>query len=325
MMYFNYNKVYSYQRFFNLLFGGRGIGKTYCRKKDCIKNFIKKGEQFIWIRRYDSENKIAKNGFFSKHLSSFPDHKFSIKGNIGYIDEKPACCFLALSKADNFKSFDLFDNVTSINYDEAIIDENSKHYYLKNELKAVLDVHETFCRNSNKCKIYIIANNVTLENPFTSGLNVDFSNSNVFVNKFVYAELLESSEEFKTVKNQTIAMQFAMENLPDYYNYNVNNKSAIDDYTNIEKIKGFKRLLFSLKIDNKIINVYEVYGSMVYFTFKGEKSDKIYTFDLMCVDENTLYCNKRESWFKYSFEKIKRGEALFDSLECKSLLRKNIF
>ena len=58
--YYNPQKLLSYNCLFNFIEGERGNGKTYAFKKFCIDNFIKKGLQFIWVRRYESELEIGR-------------------------------------------------------------------------------------------------------------------------------------------------------------------------------------------------------------------------------------------------------------------------
>ena len=51
-MFYDYNKVLSYNAMFNFIIGERGVGKTFGAKKFCINRFLKYGEQFVYIRRY---------------------------------------------------------------------------------------------------------------------------------------------------------------------------------------------------------------------------------------------------------------------------------
>ena len=53
--YYNIDDTLSRDRLFNFVVGPRGVGKTYSAKNRVIKNFINKGEQFVYIRRYDTE------------------------------------------------------------------------------------------------------------------------------------------------------------------------------------------------------------------------------------------------------------------------------
>lgn len=63
-MYYDYNKILSYNALINILIGERGVGKTYGASKLVINKFLKKGEQFAYIRRYKPELKKAVPQFF---------------------------------------------------------------------------------------------------------------------------------------------------------------------------------------------------------------------------------------------------------------------
>ena len=87
-MYYDYDKISSYNATFNMIITNRGFGKTYGAKKRAINKFLKKGEQFIYVRRYKSELKKVKDKFFEKIKKEFEGHKFEIKGFTAYIDNK---------------------------------------------------------------------------------------------------------------------------------------------------------------------------------------------------------------------------------------------
>ena len=53
--FYDYGAVLSRNAVFNVVIGPRGDGKTYGAKQLAIKNAIKKGEQFILLRRYSTE------------------------------------------------------------------------------------------------------------------------------------------------------------------------------------------------------------------------------------------------------------------------------
>ena len=78
--YYDYDKISSYNATFNMIITNRGFGKTYGAKKRAINKFLKKGEQFIYVRRYKSELKKVKDKFFEKIKKEFEGHKFEIKG-----------------------------------------------------------------------------------------------------------------------------------------------------------------------------------------------------------------------------------------------------
>ena len=97
-MYYDYDKISSYNATFNMIITNRGFGKTYGAKKRAINKFIKKGEQFIYVRRYKSELKKVKDKFFEKVKKEFECHKFEINGFTAYIVDKVAGYLILLSK-----------------------------------------------------------------------------------------------------------------------------------------------------------------------------------------------------------------------------------
>src|SRR4051812_30330422 len=80
--YYNYNKLYSYNCSYNFLIGGRGLGKTYGAKKKGITAAIKRGDMFIYLRRYEGEIAAASPTFFSDIESEFPNHDFRRHGQM---------------------------------------------------------------------------------------------------------------------------------------------------------------------------------------------------------------------------------------------------
>ena len=75
--YYNYSKLYSYNCTYNFLIGARGLGKTYGIKKKAIKDAIRRGDMFIYLRRYEGEIVAAAPTFFADiefHIASdWPD------------------------------------------------------------------------------------------------------------------------------------------------------------------------------------------------------------------------------------------------------------
>ena len=55
MSYYNYDKIRSYNALMNIIMTNRGFGKTYGFKDMAIKNFLKNGKQFMYIRRYKTD------------------------------------------------------------------------------------------------------------------------------------------------------------------------------------------------------------------------------------------------------------------------------
>ena len=88
-MYWDIAKPLSYNALFNFIVGARGCGKTFGVKQWCIKDFLKTGYQFVYVRRYKTELKTVKTFFFDI-ADHFPNHTFEVKGNEFNIDGKTA-------------------------------------------------------------------------------------------------------------------------------------------------------------------------------------------------------------------------------------------
>ena len=96
-MYYNIDSALSYKALVTMIMGGRGIGKTYSAKKRAIKNFLTKGEQFVYLRRYKTELKKSVPTFFADVAKEFPDHQFKATAKGLYIDEQLAGFCMTLS------------------------------------------------------------------------------------------------------------------------------------------------------------------------------------------------------------------------------------
>ena len=80
-MYWNPARILSYDRLFNFVVGGRGIGKTYGMKKFCLNNYFNKNEEFIYLRRYKEEIKPLKGfKFFESIAKEYPDVELKTEG-----------------------------------------------------------------------------------------------------------------------------------------------------------------------------------------------------------------------------------------------------
>lgn len=104
-MYYDYHKILSYNAFLNILIGERGVGKTYGASKMVVNKFLKKKEQFAYIRRYKPELKKAVPNFFEALNSNneFPCHVLTSKGNKFYCDGEICGYAMTLSTAQDLK------------------------------------------------------------------------------------------------------------------------------------------------------------------------------------------------------------------------------
>lgn len=187
--------VRPYGALFNLIIGARSLGKTYGFARDAIEDALKGGDQFIYLRRYREELADARNAFFAAVQVEFPGWEFKAVGKYAFArkavfqrpDEsdseykarsgdsewKHIGFFVALSVAQGMKSVP-FPKVKTIIFDEFIIEKGNTPY-LPSEARALLNFYVTVDRNQERVKVYMLANAVSIMNPYTIEWNIDLT------------------------------------------------------------------------------------------------------------------------------------------------------
>lgn len=268
-MFYDYNTIRTHNCIYNFILSNRGGGKTYGAKLLGIKDFLKTGEQFAYVRRYNSEFS-NKEQFFDDIIANqeFEGHEFSVKGYKGYCDGKVMCYFIPLSISQKFKST-AYPLVTKIFFDEFIIDKGVLKY-LKNEVEVFNDLFETIGRKRDNINAFFLANNVSLVNPYFTYFNVNVNpNKRFSKNKSntVVVELF-TDEDFIEEKLNTRFGQLIKDT--NYGQYAINNKSLRDNNAFIiPRPKTQMKFVCSLKLDNLEIGVWkEIDGDIVYLDKK---------------------------------------------------------
>ena len=161
-MYWDINNSLSYNRLFNFIVGARGVGKTYGAKRWAINDFLKNGNQFVYVRRYKEEfKKIPK--FFADIQDEFSKHELKVVPPNFVIDGKVAGTYIALSTSKIEKSTP-YPSVTKIIFDEFILDKGF-HHYLPDEVTNFLELYSTVAR-SRDVKVYFLSNALSITNPY---------------------------------------------------------------------------------------------------------------------------------------------------------------
>jgi hypothetical protein len=162
-LYYDPNKLLSYNRILNFVIGARGIGKSYGFKKHVVNRFLKHGKQFIYLRRYKGEL-VKLPQWFNDIKQEFPDTEFKVKGRQLFINNKLAGWGIPLSAWQSEKS-NAYPDVETILYDE-FIREKDNSGYLPNEVPALLNFMDTVFRDRENVRCIGMANAVTIVNPF---------------------------------------------------------------------------------------------------------------------------------------------------------------
>ena len=175
--YYDYDKVLGFNATFNFLVTSRGLGKTYGGIVMAVKDFLKNGNEFIYLRRYKTEiSSAAKHLFDAINLNKvFPGYNLLSEGNKFFIQklsddengEKSDKLLMghavALSTANILKSTN-FAKVRTIIYDEFLLGPGVFHY-LPNEVEAFLDFYETVARMRD-VRVFFLGNAITQSTPY---------------------------------------------------------------------------------------------------------------------------------------------------------------
>ena len=208
-IFYDYQRVLSYNALLNFIIGERGVGKSYGAKKFVAKRFINKHKQFVYLRRFKSELKEAmlKNStpIFFEQIANDPelkDHKFTNKKDTMYIDGKLCGFAMPLSIANILKSA-TYDNVDTIIFDEFIIDKGTYHY-LQNEVTQMLDVIETVARLRD-IRVFFLGNAISSTNPYFTYFDLSLpynSDIKTFKDGLIVVNYIKNLK-YREVKKQT--------------------------------------------------------------------------------------------------------------------------
>lgn len=272
-MWYDKQQCLSYNKILNFILSNRGGGKTFDFTKWCIDDFKKNGNQAVWVRRYATELKgngsnpgiLDENAFFKGVLKEglYENDKLEIKDNIGYVNDKPAIFFVALSTSRSLKSIN-FPFVNKIIFDEFLIDKG-RNGYLKNEVEVFLDLYETVARLRDNVRAVFLANSVSVVNPYFTYFKIK-PDPNKRFNVYPRGICVEffTDKEFIAAKKKTRFGKLIEGTR--YSDYSVENKWLNDNDTFVEpKPKNGCQFLMGLKYNGTMFGFWVNYDRGLIF------------------------------------------------------------
>ena len=305
----------------NFVIGNRGGGKTFSGKRLCINRFKKRGDQFVWVRRYQTEIDTLSN-FFADIKPFYPEDDFKVEGNCLYINGEPAGWLIALTTSQKLKSV-AFPKVKTIIFDEFIIDKG-KLGYLKNEVQVFLELYETIARMRDNVDAIFFGNAISVVNPYfvyfgiVPDLNKRFTKKKGICIEFYF------NEAFVQKKSETRFGQLIAGT--QYGEYNMLNKFLRDSDSFIlenrpewANLKAFQFILdgerFSMWQNTKLG---EFYINTDYEpNFGTFRTWVINPVDLDDKDKSHILLKKNSQIIKRLREIIERGDLYFNEQNTK--------
>lgn len=325
----------------NIIVGNRGGGKSYGAKKVAIDNFIKKGEQFGYIRRYKDDLKKPMEQFFKDIEWEYPDYQFKVEGDKFYIRLKPvnekekwtvkdiAGYGFTLSTANNKKSIS-YPNVTTLIFDEFLLEQGNQRY-LPNEVEKLLNLYETIARpgtNHPRVVLFLLANAISITNPYFLYWNLQMPTRKDKNGKWIWKHptrpiLVEDvrNEKFIDKKKNTEFGQLVAGTT--YADYSIENKFLLDDSSFIEKKGNKAKYFFTFIYNSKQYGVWiDLHEGKMWVSDDVDPSYLIkYTLTLKDHQPNTMLLkNKRRAGSFYKFiEAYKQGNVYFENMNVKNI------
>ena len=331
-IFYSYQKVLSYNALLNFIIGERGVGKSYGAKVYVANRFIKKGKQFVYLRRYKTELQQAmmKKGtpIFFDQIKNDPvvkGHKLSNKNDVMYIDDKLAGFAMPLSIANILKSA-TYEGVDTIIFDEFIIDKGNYHY-LSNEVIQMLDVIETVARLRD-IKVFFLGNAISITNPYFTFFDLSLPyNSDIktfkdglilvnYIKNLKYREVKKSTRFGKLIEGTK------------YGKYAIDNEFLRDSKSFIKKKSKDSKFYFIIVIAGKYYGVWCDYKEGFMYISNDYDPNCPVLFSLNPDDHNetTLLIRCRTSpFFKSVIEHYRLARLCFENQSIKNVVMEILY
>lgn len=328
-MFYNFDKMISYNSLLNFVIGERGVGKTYGSKVYVINHFLKRHKQFVYIRRYKTELKSALfNGtqpiFFNQVKQEFKDVKLNNTKDLFYINGEVGGYAIPLSTSNILKS-STFDNVDTIIFDEFIIDKGSYHY-LQNEVTQLLDIIETITRLRD-IRVIFLGNAISITNPYFMYFNLTLPyNSEFKIEKrdnkgrpLILVNYIKN-EVYREVKKQSRFGQLIKDT--EYGDYAIDNKFLRDNKAFIEKKDKDSKFYYTIILNKQYYGVWlSTKTGKIYISYDYDKLFPVpFTINNSDHNSNTYLIKIRNSnIMKTLTEHYRNGLLCFENQKIKNV------
>lgn len=340
-IFWDIGRTLTHNALLNVIVGNRGGGKSYGAKKRSIENFIKKKEQFGYVRRYKDDLKKPMEQFFKDILWEFPDYEFKVDSEKFYIRLKPldekekwkeedvAGYGFVLSTAANKKSI-AYPDITTLIFDEFLIEKGNQRY-LPNEPEKLLNLYETIARPGTghpRVVMFLLANAISITNPYFLYWSLKMPKKADKNGKYIWkhptrpvlVEDVRNAAFIDKKKNTEFGQLVAGTN---YADYSIENKFLLDDEGFIEKKNSKARYYFTFIYKNKEFGVWCDFTDGKMWVSEDVDHSFILVYALTMKDHkpNTLLINTKgkRGHFKTFIEAYKTGCVYFETMNIKNM------
>ena len=159
----------------------RSAGKTTYFNRLVVNRFIKRGEKFALLYRFNYELdgcdekffKDIKELFFPEYIMTAAKKMKGIYQEL-YLNEEPCGYAISINSADQLKrNSHLFSDIDNIIFDEF---QSEQNHYCDKEVEKFISIHNSIARGRSKqsryVPVYMISNPVTILNPYYVAMDI---------------------------------------------------------------------------------------------------------------------------------------------------------
>lgn len=321
-MYYDINQTLSYNALFNFVVGIRGCGKTVGAKLWAANDFMKTGNHFVYVRRYEPDLEAALLNFWAvpKRLDDKYE-LFGVKGDTFTYDGKPCGRAIALSTASRYKSSD-FSNVNKVIFDEFQCEGSQRYVRGMDEVKVFLNLYESINRERDIPAVFL-GNPVTVTNPYFLFWDISLPTNGKSLQRFKEHIVVHniSAGEFADFKQGT---KFgSLIKGTDYGDYSIEGVSLNDDNRFVKKRPARTTYWFTALVRNSSYGVWLDLDTMeFYVSAKHDPSyGATYALDFDSHMEKTMMVKRMFASTKVQqlVSAFKNGGLFYESLNIKNM------
>lgn len=327
-MFYNFDKLFSYNFLIAFVIGERGVGKSFNSKLAVLKKFIRTGEQFLYIRRYKTELDTALANFWDDLQANgyFDDLHLEVKKSkmlTQFLCDGEVCGYaVPLSTANILKSTP-FPKVSTIIFDEFLLDTGGTYRYLKHEVTMFLDVIESVGRLRDNLKVILLGNALNVHaSPYFAywdlELPVDGSEFRTFKDGAIVVNYIRNLEYRKAKK----ASKFGkLIDGTEYGKYAIDNEILRENNSFIGKRPHNAVFECELIINGTPLGMWNGHDGYMYISEKYDPNTvHKFVFDYSDHTEGTIFENARQNiWMGLAIRAYKQGWLKFESQKVKAL------
>lgn len=324
--YYNFDKLFSYNFLIAFVIGERGVGKSFNSKLAVLKHFIKTGEQFIYVRRYKTELDIALTSFWDDLQANgyFDDLDLKVKKNkllTEFLCDGEVCGYAVPLSTSNILKSTPFPNVSTIIFDEFLLDDSGTHHYLRHEVTMLLDVIESVFRLRDG-KTILLGNALNVHaSPYFAYWNLELpvgdSEFRTFEDGAIVVNYIRNLEYRKAKKQSRFGK--LIENT-EYGRYAIDNEILRENNSFLGKKPPKSEFYGMLIINGMSVGIWGGKDGYLYLSDKYDPNT-LHKFVLNYTDhtEGTIFTTVRDNiYLSMIIRAYKQGWLKFESQKIKS-------